>query len=74
VGIARWFNHYDERCQYGTVYDQIEDGDWPELSVDDFQIVNPMDEVVSVNPYSEDVDQDLFRMPSEGTGAAVVTT
>jgi hypothetical protein len=46
---------------YGPVHDQIADGTITDLSLEDFQIVVPLDRMVVARPYSLDVDPSLFE-------------
>jgi hypothetical protein len=46
---------------YGPVHDQIADGTITDLSLEDFEIVVPLDRMVVARPYSLDVDPSLFE-------------
>lgn len=53
--------------QYGPIYEQILDKTRTDIDMDDFQILLPMDKVVVIRPYSLDLPQKLFAMPSKET-------
>jgi hypothetical protein len=45
---------------YTEVYEQVEAGMHPGVSIDDFEITIPVERVVTVNPFSLDIEQGLF--------------
>lgn len=48
--------------QYSSTYEQILNGTITDVSLEDFEIIIPLDELVIVRTYSLDVDQAEFRM------------
>lgn len=51
--------------QYGLAHDQIANGTITHLSLADFQVLIPLDQMVVVRPFSLDVDPSLFEESSE---------
>lgn len=56
--------------QYGPVYEKILDDTLTGVDMADFEILLPVDKVVVIRPYSLDLPQELFAMPS---GEAIET-
>ncbi len=50
--------------QYINVYQRIQSGAISGVDADDFEIAIPLDEVVSANLFSLEIDQQLFEIPT----------
>ena len=49
--------------QYLDIYERIRQGQVTDLQANDFEVVLPLDKVISANLFSLDLDQDVFKIP-----------
>ena len=49
---------------YTQAYEEVDAGMHPDVSIDDFEIIIPLDRVVTVNPFSLEIEQGLFDISS----------
>jgi hypothetical protein len=50
---------------YADILDQVEEGEVQSIDTRDLEVVIPLEEITSLGPYSLNIPQDAFRLPSE---------
>jgi hypothetical protein len=48
---------------YTAAYDEVEAGHLPDVSKEDLEILIPVERVVTIQPFSLDIEQSLFDIP-----------